>query len=247
MPAAKAAAIAAPAGPLDFSQFTHSAQIMSQLQAQYGTMQPGKLQALRKQFYSYIMYPLLGSVQLNFFGQALGNAGATLEETNMPVQGSFGTSAFLLKGIMCNYKITAENTAAYAGTDASTLTSEFLGNLFRAGVLELVVNAKTYLQIRSPWLQAPPADGRTHYAIAGQLAGALIMAEPSVNLSSRSEDKYYVDPEIFIAAQQNFAVQIGFPSGALPVLAAGIITGPPAGVPLYLGVVLDGIEFRPVQ
>lgn len=231
------------ASALDFSQFTHSAAVMQQLQAQYGTMQPGKLQALRKQFYSYITYPLVGSVQLNFFGQALGNAGATLEDTNMPVQSSFGTSAFLVKGVMCNYKITAENTAAYAATDATTLAAEVLGGLFRAGVLELEVSAKNYLQIRVPWLQAPPADGRTHYFTNGQQA-AVTPPEPSVGLPSRSENRFIVDPEIFIAAQQNFTARISYPAGAIPVTATGVIT---AGVPLRVGVLLDGIEFRPVQ
>lgn len=237
---------AAAAGPLDFAQFTHSANVMAQLQAQYGTMQPGKLQALRKQFYSYIMYPLLGAVQLNFFGQALGNAGVGLEETNMPVQGSFGTSAFLIKGVMCNYKITAENTAAFANTDATTLTSEILGGIFRAGILELEIGAKNYLQIRVPWLQAPPADGRTHYHTAG-LVGVDASPEPSVSLSSRSESKFICDPEIFVAAQQNFTARIGYPTGAVAITAAAIVTGPPAGVPLYVGVILDGIEFRPIQ
>lgn len=234
---------AAQAAGLNLAQFTNSERVIAQLQAQYGTMQPGRLQALRKQFYSYVAYPLTGSVQLNFFGQAVGNNGVTLEETNMPVQGSFGTSAMLVKGVMCNYKITAENTAAYNGLDATTIVTEMLGGIFTAGVFNLDVNAKNYLQVSQPFMQMPPADGRTRNISSGQIS-VDTGAEPSVNLSSRSENRFIVDPEIFIAAQQNFSCSISFPAGAIPVRATSIIT---AEVPLYVGVILDGIEFRPVQ
>lgn len=228
---------------IDFSQFTTSQRIVGQLQAQFGTMQPGKLQANRKQFYSFIQYPLIGSNQLNFFGNAVGNAGITLELTNMPVQSSFGTSGFLLKGVCCSYKITAENTAAYNGLDATTITTEMLAGLFSQGVLSMDVNAKTYVQVPRPFYQAPPADGRTWNYTQGQIT-VDTYTEPSVNLPARQEARYIVDPEMYIAPQQNFAVNISYPSGAIPVRATSVIT---ADVPLYVGVILDGIEFRPVQ
>ena len=230
--------------PVDFSQFTKSEKILAQLQAQFGTMQPGRLQALRKQFYSYVLYPAAGSVQLNFFGQAVGNNGITLEETNMPVQGSFGTSSFLVKGVMCNLKVLTENLAAWAGTDATSLTSEVLGGFLQAGVLTMDINAKTYLQIDLPFLKAPPADGRTHFFTGGQTT-ALIDKEASASQPSRSEQRYIVDPEFLVAAQQNFSVQIGFPSGAIPIRASSIYNADTN--PFYVGVILDGIEFRPVQ
>lgn len=230
---------------VDVSQFTRSDRILAQLQAQFGTMQPGKLQALRKQFYSYVVYPLAGANQLNFFGQAVGNAGATLEDTNMPVQGSFGTSAFLIKGIQCNYRLSGGfYAAAFAGTDATAFETEILGGLFKGGVLELLVNAKSYIQITQPFFQAPPADGRTRMYNQGQM-DANTSVVPGANLSSRSENRYISDPEMFIAPQQNFSLSIGYPSGAIPVRATGIID---AGAnTLRVGVELDGIEFRPVQ
>lgn len=231
-------------GPVDFGQFTRSERILAQLQNQFGTMQPGRLQALRKQFYSYVPYPAGGSTQLNFFGQAVGNNGVTLEETNMPVQGSFGTSSFLIKGVMCNLKTVSENPNAWAGTDATSITSEVLGGFLQAGVLQMEVNAKSYLQIALPFLKAPPADGRTHYYTGGQ-STALIDKEASAGLPSRSEQRYIVDPEFLIAAQQNFSVQIGFPSGAIPPRATSIFNA--STNPYYVGVILDGIEFRPVQ
>lgn len=227
-----------------FAQFTKSERILSQLQAQFGTMQPGRLQALRKQFYSYIEYPAAGSTQLQFFGQALGNNGVTLEETNMPVQGSFGTSAFLIKGVMCNLKSLNENRTAWNGLDANSITTEVLGGFLRAGVLQMEVNAKAFLQINRPFLKCPPADGRTHYYTGGQVS-ATVWKEASAGLPSRYEQRFIVDPEIFIAAQQNFAATIGYPAGAIPIRATGIFNAETN--PFYVGIILDGIEFRPVQ
>jgi len=228
---------------------TRSIAITRQLAKTYGTMAVGKLQSQRKQFYSYVPYPLAGASQLNFFGQAIGNNGVTVEQTNMPVQGSFGTSSFIVKGISLKYKILNQNVTAYTGTDATTFSSEILGGLFGAGVAELIINAKTYLQVTKPFHQLPPADGRVRAFSAGQV-GANTDVEPDATLSSRSENKYICDPEIFIAAQQNFSFTISYPSGLVPVLASSIITsaaGTPGTNTLYVGVVLDGVEIRPVQ
>ncbi len=224
-------------------QFNLSNATLATLQKQFGTLAPGKLQAQRKQFYSYVTYPLAGAAQINFFGQAVGNNGSTLEDTNIPVQGSFGTSHFLIKGVALKYKLPNINLTPFVGTDTTTLASEILGGLFGAGVFDLTVNAKTYLQVTRPFFQMPPADGRVSFFGSG-CEDANTGAEPNVNLSSRSENRFLVDPEILILAQQNFSVTISYPAGQIPVRAAGIIT---AGNPLRVGVVLDGIEFRPVQ
>ena len=230
---------------------TRSEQIERQIAKTYGTMAQGKLQTQRKQFYSYVQYPVAGSAQLKFFGQALGNSGSTLEITNMPVQGSFGTSSFIIKGISLKYKLANminptpnTNTDVYAGTDATTLATEFLNGVFCAGIAELTINAKSYLQISQPFQQMPPADGRVRTYRSGQVS-ANTDVNPDVTLSSRSENKYICDPEIFIAAQQNFAFSISYPSGAVPVRAASVVSD--STNPLYVGVVLDGIEIRPVQ
>lgn len=231
-------------GGVDVTQFTRSERILAQLSNQFGTMQPGSLQALRKQFYSYVTYGANGATQFNFFGQAIGNQGITLEETNMPVQGSFGTSSFLVKGICCNLKSLNENRTAWNGLDANSITTEVLGGFLRAGVLVLQVNAKDYLQIARPFLKAPPADGRTHYFTAG-MTDSHTWKEASAGLPSRNEQRYYVDPELLIASQQNFSCTIGYPSGAIPIRATGIFNADTN--PFRIGVVLDGIEFRPVQ
>ena len=217
---------------------------VARLQAQFGTLDLNRLQVQRKQFYSYVTYPKLGTAQLNFFGQAVGNNGSTLDDTNIPVQGSFGTSHFLIKGIEVKYKLKTYNSTAYIGTDATTITSDLLGGFFGAGVFELVVNAKTYIQVNKPFMQMPPADGRVSYYTTGSYSVS-IGAEPNVELNTRSENRYLCDPEIFIMAQQNFSAQINYPTGACAVRAASIVDD--VNNPLKVGVVLDGYEFRPVQ
>jgi hypothetical protein len=229
---------------MNFNSFSKSESVVAALARQYGTMAEGQLQTQRKQFWSYVSYPIAGTPQLNFFGQALGNNGSTLEDTNLPVQGSFGTSSFIIKGISCKYKILNQNLVAYAGTDATAFGAEILGGLFGAGVFEFSINAKSYLQISKPFHQLPPGDGRVRTYSTGQVSAAFD-CEPDVALSARKENKYICDPEIFVAAQQNFAAAISFPSGIVPVLASSIING--TTNVLRVGIVLDGIEIRPVQ
>lgn len=231
--------------PSPFDVYSENPSIVAQIQARYGTMQPGQLQVNRKQFYSYITYPLAGANQLNFFGQAVGNAGATLEDTNLPVQGSFGTSSFLIKGIETNYKLFNFSNTPFDGTDANAFETELLGGLFTAGELELVINAKTYLQLVKPFFQAPPADGRALQLFAGAVS-VTVSQGPVVSLPSRKNNLWLSD-DIFIASQQNFQMQLNYSSGAIPVRATGIITNATALLTLRVGCILDGFEFRPVQ
>jgi len=56
---------------------------------------------------------------------------------------------------------------------------------------------------------------------------------------------YAVDPELYIDFQENFRVSIDFPAGA--VTRIGTTSLPSTAGKLYIGVQLDGIEFRPVQ
>jgi len=226
---------------LSFSDLTQSQQVLSQLQSQYGTLQAGQLQINRKRFWSYVPFSTSAAVpQLNFFGNSLGTSGTNYQFTNMPVQSSFGTSSFLIKGIETNYFLPALLNASYDGTDETTLYSEIVGGLFQAGVFQLNINAKNYLTIPRPFLQMPPGDGRTLLQTAGQAVASYYSRLPSADLSRRSDNKFLVDPEILIESQQQFLASITFPSGSLATIISSSFT-------LYVGVILDGIEFRPVQ
>jgi hypothetical protein len=235
------------ATPINLASLTQSQQVLRSLQANFGTMQLGNYQAVRRQFYSYVPYAT-GGTQYNFFGSAIGNTGQNSQLTNLPTAGSFGTSSFLVKQIRCKYYINGSVSTATWGsahTDASSgLYADMLNGFFTAGVLQLVVNAKTFVTIQKPFLNAPASDGRSELIGSGTYA-TTTFSFPYADLSRRSENSYMVDPEIFIAAQQNFSLSITYPSGAIPA----ICTNPAFATTTigYVGVSLDGIEFRPVQ
>ena len=233
------------ATPINLASLTQSQQVLRSLQANFGTMQLGNYQAVRRQFYSYIPYGA-GATQYNFFGSAVGNLGQNAQLTNLPTAGSFGTSSFLVKQIRCKYYVNGNvNTNTYAGTDATSgLYADLLNGFFQAGVLQLIVNAKTFVTINKPFLNAPASDGRGELVSTGTYSTTNTKF-PYADMSRRSENSYMVDPEIFIAAQQNFSLNITYPSGIIPP----ICTNPAFATTTigFVGVSLDGIEFRPVQ
>ena len=233
------------ATPINLASLTQSQQVLRSLQANFGTMQLGNYQAVRRQFYSYIPYGA-GATQYNFFGSAVGNLGQNAQLTNLPTAGSFGTSSFLVKQIRCKYYVNGNvNTASFTGTDATSgLYADLLNGFFQAGVLQLIVNAKTFVTINKPFLNAPASDGRGELISTGTYSTTNTQF-PYADMSRRSENSYMVDPEIFIAAQQNFSLNITYPSGIIPP----ICTNPAFATTTigFVGVSLDGIEFRPVQ
>ena len=237
---------------------TNSQAIVSKLQARYGTYARGQLQSQRKQFWSFIDY-LDGNSQYTFFGSALGDqATPNLQRTNMPVQGSFGTSSFLLKTIRMGLYIPAPGvnyasaTTSYLTDATSGLWADITDGFCQAGLLKLNVGAKTFVTIPKPFLYAPPADGRSELIIANEsiteAAGAITTFQngaPFAELNRQAENVYNVDPELYIDFQENFRVSLEFPSGAVNRIGTTSLAAT-AGK-LYVGCTLDGVEFRPVQ
>lgn len=236
---------------------TNSQAIVSKLQSRYGTYARGQLQSQRKQFWSFIDYAN-GSSTYTFFGSALGdNQTPNLQRTNLPVQGSFGTSAFLIKSISTNLYIPSDaqfgidysNTVTTYATDATSgLWADQVNGFVQAGILTLTVGAKKFVQIPKPFLYAPPADGRSDLTVTRLLATATPTYSafaPEAELKTRAEEMYSVDPELYIDFQENFRITIDYPAGA--VTRIGTTSLPSSAGNLYIGVILDGVEFRPVQ
>lgn len=236
---------------------TNSQAIVSKLQSRYGTYARGQLQSQRKQFWSFIDYANGGSTY-TFFGSALGDqATPNLQRTNIPVQSSFGTSSFLIKSISTTLYIPSDssfgidyaNTVTTYATDATSgLWADLVNGFAQAGILTLTVGAKKFIQIPKPFLYAPPADGRSDLTATRLLATATptySVGAPNAELKRRAEEMYAVDPELYIDFQENFRVSIDFPAGA--VTRIGTTSLPSSAGNLYIGVVLDGVEFRPVQ
>lgn len=237
---------------------TNSQAIVSKLQSRYGTYARGQLQSQRKQFWSFVDY-VNGNSQYTFFGSALGDTSTpNLQRTNMPVQGSFGTSSFLLKTIRTNLYIPAPGvnyasaTTTYLTDATSGLWADLTDGFAQAGLLKLIVGAKTFVTIPKPFLYAPPADGRSELVIANEsiteAAGAITTFQngaPFAELNRQAENVYNVDPELYIDFQENFRVSIEYPAGAVTRIGTTSLAAD-AGK-LFIGVTLDGVEFRPVQ
>ena len=236
---------------------TNSQAIVGKLQSRYGTYARGQLQSQRKQFWSFIDYGT-GASQYTFFGSALGDQQTpNLARTNMPVQGSFGTSAFLVKSIKTNLYIPSNSTFGidytatvtdYSTDATSGLWGDLVSGFAQAGIFTLSVGAKNFVTIPKPFLYAPPADGRSDLTVTRLLNGAgvsLSEGAQEAELHRAAENQYMVDPELFIDFQENFRVQISYPAGA--VSRVGTTSLPSSAGKLYVGCILDGVEFRPVQ
>lgn len=236
---------------------TNSQAIVGKLQARYGTYARGQLQSQRKQFWSFIDYAN-GNSLYTFFGSALGDTQTpNLQRTNMPVQGSFGTSSFLIKSISTNlyvpsnatFGVNYTNTVTTYATDATSgLWADLVNGFVQAGYMRLSVGAKDFVTLPKPFLYAPPADGRSVRHINRQLSTATptySIGAPYAELHRAAENQYMVDPELYIDFQENFRVTLEYPAGA--VTRIGTTSLPSTAGSLYVGVILDGVEFRPVQ
>ena len=237
-----------------------SESIISAASQKFGVIDYTRWQAIRWQWYSYVTYPTAGTSELNFFGQVAGQAGVTLQDTNLPKAGSFGQTHFQLKSISTDIQIrdnavddfTLANGVANT-LDTFALASDFLNGFVQAGVLEFSVGARPFATIPKPFMYAPPPgspnDFNNSYAnqiTAVPTAGtSQVVGLPWVTQTKLRNNVYFVDPNILIEAEQQFNVKISYPSGALPVIANSVVND--STNPLKIGVIFDGLLLRPVQ
>jgi len=237
-----------------------SESIISAASQKFGVIDYSRWQAIRWQWYSYVTYPSAGTTELNFFGQVAGQAGVTLQDTNLPKAGSFGQTHFQLKSISTDIQIASNDVDGFtranqATIDTRALASDFLGGFVQAGVLRFNVGARPFATIVKPFQYAPPPGSPLDYdnTFVNQISAAPVPAAgasdvvgvPWVTQTKIRNNVYFVDPNILIEAEQQFNVSLQFPSGAVPVLATNVVND--SSNPLKVGVILDGLLLRPVQ
>jgi hypothetical protein len=237
-----------------------SESIISAASQKFGVIDYSRWQAIRWQWYSYVTYPSAGSTELNFFGQVAGQAGVTLQDTNLPKAGSFGQTHFQLKSISTDIQIANNDVDAFtraniATIDTRALASDFLGGFVQAGVLNFSVGARPFATIVKPFQYAPPPGSPLDLSnsYVNQISAAPVPAVgaeqvvgvPWVTQTKMRSNVYFVDPNILIEAEQQFNVKLNFPSGVVPVLATNVVND--STNPLKVGVILDGLLLRPVQ
>lgn len=225
--------------------FTSDNEALQALQAQYGSVDASKVQSRRRQYYSYVQYPLAGQSVFNFFSIPIGQSNRQL--TNIQ-QGGNLDNPFLIKAIRLGFFIQDTAQGTWAGTNVSTLYSDLVAGFAQAGFLKFIIGSKEWLYLPSPFLYAPPAYGDPRSYNAGsnitQATAVNITAAPYAALQSKKSAAYLLQPSPLINENQNFRITIEYPQGLIPVISTGVVTG---GNPLLIGIQLDGIEVRPVQ
>ena len=237
-----------------------SESIISAASQKFGVIDYTRWQAIRWQWYSYVTYPSAGTTELNFFGQVAGQAGVTLQDTNLPKAGSFGQTHFQLKSISTDIQIANNDVDGFtraniATIDTRALASDFLGGFVQAGVLNFSVGARPFATIVKPFQYAPPPGSPLDLSnsYVNQISAAPVPAVgaeqvvgvPWVTQTKMRSNVYFTDPNILIEAEQQFNVKLNFPSGVVPVLATNVVND--STNPLKVGVILDGLLLRPVQ
>ena len=237
-----------------------SESIISAASQKFGVIDYSRWQAIRWQWYSYVTYPEVGTGELNFFGQVAGQAGVTLQDTNLPKAGSFGQTHFQLKSISTDIQIANNNVddftrANIATLDTRALASDYLLGFVQAGVLNFSVGARPFATIPKPFQYAPPPGSpldldntyvnQISAAPVPAVGASQVVGVPWVTQTKMRSNVYFVDPNILIEAEQQFNVKISFPSGNVPILATNVVDD--TTNPVKIGVILDGLLLRPVQ
>lgn len=241
-----------------------SESIISAASQKFGVIDYSRWQAIRWQWYSYVTYPTAGTSELNFFGQVAGQAGVTLQDTNLPKAGSFGQTHFQLKSISTDIQLLNNDVDGFTlanqvaggavGIDTQALASDFLNGFVQAGVLEFSVGARPFATIPKPFQYAPPPGNPLDYdnsyvnqitAVPTSGVQAQVVGVPWATQTKRRDNVYFVDPNILIEAEQQFNVKLSYPSGFVPVIANSVVND--STNPLKIGIIFDGLLLRPVQ
>jgi hypothetical protein len=240
-----------------------SESIISAASQKFGVIDYTRWQAIRWQWYSYVTYPTAGTSELNFFGQVAGQAGVTLQDTNLPKAGSFGQTHFQLKSISTDIQLLVNDVDGFTlanqvaggavGIDTQALASDFLNGFVQAGVLEFSVGARPFATIPKPFQYAPPPGNPLDYnnSYVNQIGAVpsastpTVVGVPWVTQTKRRDNVYFVDPNILIEAEQQFNVKLSYPSGFVPIIANSVVNN--STNPLKIGVIFDGLLLRPVQ
>lgn len=200
-------------------------------------------EVIRKQFYSYINYPLAGSSTLNFFGDAVSST-VNAQLTNMPKANSFADSYFLVKSIRCTTFINNSQLLNADGLDANTLASDWIAGFAQAGYLDFTIGSRSFFQMPKPFLFAAGTDD-VNYVRSGTSAASPALGDNKPWAGGKACSPFLIDPAIAIEPDANFTISVNYPSGSVPIISTGVVVA--VSNPLYVGIELDGIWARKLQ
>lgn len=219
---------------------------------------PANIETKWGQFWSFLKYPTAGQAEFNFFtlGQESASTGTNKQLVNLP-QGGKLRNPFLLQGLFMQYFIDDLEVNGYAGEDADTLVSDMVAGIFTAGVLEFGIGGNRRMELPSPFLFAPPPAGDVIIHNAGLRTLTLgeaapntftshVTAEPQAKLGTDEGGLFLFDPPEVLDDGDYFNAKLSYPGDAVTEKLAVVATdvAHDTNNPLYIGVVLEGYEFR---
>lgn len=212
---------------------------------EYSVNRKGEYEGVRQTLYDYQTYAAAGQTMLQFFQVPLGQAGKTIEDTNMDQAGALPTPKYFLVESIEIYFYSGVSIAGLQNDVLANLTATSYSNdvkaVGEAGALTYFIGSKNYLQ-EAPLNRFPPktclkTEGayglQTKQAAAADNATAL-----TYDYAVFSGRPYYINPATLLIPTQNFKVSLEWPSGVVPL---------PSTVDGRIGIVLDGILYRQSQ
>ena len=131
---------------------------LNQLQT-YSVNRKGEYEGVRQTLYDFQTYAAAGQSQLQFFQVPLGQAGKTIEQTNMDQAGALPTPKYFLVESIEIYFYPAANISALQNDVLANLVDTDYSNdvqaVARAGALTYFIGSKNYLQ-EAPLNRFPP-------------------------------------------------------------------------------------------
>lgn len=194
-----------------------------------------QMEVVRQTLYDFQTYPMAGSTQLTFFALPIGQSSKTKADTNMTIAGSLPAPLrFAIQAVEIYFFPGVLPSAAGGAAGIDNHVNDVWEVYTATAWLELQIGSKPYL-IEAPLLRFPP------FAHLGGFAGMSDASTAGANLFARTSTMYaagrayIVDPPLLLEPNQNFTVQLNFPT-AVGISAAGRI-----------GVVLNGVTARNSQ
>jgi hypothetical protein len=234
---------------------TNSENIIKNLGSRYGTIVPGKFEAVRFQYYDYVRLTVGGVSRLTFFANPIGSvdpvsgASKTLEETNIRRSGELD-ERFAITQVRTSIDvlpIKRQNAAIIATTSPCVQTftpvHAAIRNLNFQGVLNVSFGQKNFMQIEQPFQTCPPGYGPSINTISSFSGGAFPPVSQYTSQSVDPRDVYVMDPAIYVEKGQTFSAVIDFllnNSVAIPQVAG-------VNVAINIGLIFDGYVIRPIQ
>lgn len=196
---------------------------------QYNVNRAGQFEVIWQPTYDYLTYPAAGASEFTFFQRAKGSGGTTFADTNMLQPGAFPRpQEFLVVGIQVYFN--PGGPVGFFGAQAAQENWNDVTDIANNGFVQLTVGSKPYLQ------DAPVGKFSTMFTTDGRADQANASTAAANQLSyvdyARQSGRYYAITPIKIPSNQNFDVQLTFPT-VVPIAADGRI-----------GVILDGFLYR---